>query len=381
MAKPRVFVSSTYYDLKYARERLERFIEAYNMEPVLFESDEVYFNPSQKTDISCYKEVESCHLMLLIVGGRYGSAASDPNNPEADKAKEKYNNEYVSITQKEYETAVNNNIPVLICVEKNVYGDYETYLRNKGNNPNSIIFAHTDDYKVFDFISILEKSAIKLFDKIEDIELYFSNQISGMLYTYLEQLRKQATRDGLKTTLEQIQTVSNSMQEMLNSIAEKIFKGEKGKYENLITQQQKDLIDFFFNIFEQNFIVTGAEFSLDIDSDKEKIYNTLKDTIFNRDILVKERQEESPYSIRLSYYLKTRKDFEHKMKDQCSHLFIFIDILKLYKPLYQILNKIEGNQALQTYFDRSLKKRISLALVHSRYRRRKDADGEPQMEQ
>lgn len=48
MAKPRVFVSSTYYDLKYARERLERFIEAYNMEPVLFESDEVYFNPSQK---------------------------------------------------------------------------------------------------------------------------------------------------------------------------------------------------------------------------------------------------------------------------------------------------------------------------------------------
>ena len=236
-------------------------------------------------------------------------------------------------------------------------------------------------YKVFDFISILEKSAIKLFDKIEDIELYFSNQISGMLYTYLEQLRKQATRDGLKTTLEQIQTVSNSMQEMLNSIAEKIFKGEKGKYENLITQQQKDLIDFFFNIFEQNFIVTGAEFSLDIDSDKEKIYNTLKDTIFNRDILVKERPEESPYSTRLSYYLKTRKDFEHKMKDQCSHLFIFIDILKLYKPLYQILDKIGGNQELQTYFDMSLKKRISLALVHSRYRRHKDADGEPQIKQ
>lgn len=50
MAKPRVFVSSTYYDLKYARERLERFIKSYNMEPVLFESDEVYFNPNRKID-------------------------------------------------------------------------------------------------------------------------------------------------------------------------------------------------------------------------------------------------------------------------------------------------------------------------------------------
>ena len=37
MAKPRVFVSSTYYDLKYVRERLNRFLMSYNMEPVLFE--------------------------------------------------------------------------------------------------------------------------------------------------------------------------------------------------------------------------------------------------------------------------------------------------------------------------------------------------------
>ena len=42
MAKPRVFVSSTYYDLKYVRERLERFISAYCFDPILFESDEVF---------------------------------------------------------------------------------------------------------------------------------------------------------------------------------------------------------------------------------------------------------------------------------------------------------------------------------------------------
>ena len=43
MAKPRVFLSSTYYDLKHVRERIERFLANFGMEPVLFESDNVTF--------------------------------------------------------------------------------------------------------------------------------------------------------------------------------------------------------------------------------------------------------------------------------------------------------------------------------------------------
>ena len=90
MAKPRVFVSSTYYDLKYVRERLERLISSYCFEPILFESDDVFFNPNIKLDASCYKEVENCHMMLLIVGGRYGSLASEQ--------KDQYEENYISIT-------------------------------------------------------------------------------------------------------------------------------------------------------------------------------------------------------------------------------------------------------------------------------------------
>ncbi|WP_208062181.1 DUF4062 domain-containing protein, partial [[Clostridium] scindens] len=43
MAKPRVFLSSTYYDLKHVRERIERFLVNFGMEPVLFENDNVTF--------------------------------------------------------------------------------------------------------------------------------------------------------------------------------------------------------------------------------------------------------------------------------------------------------------------------------------------------
>ena len=41
MAKPRVFVSSTYYDLKHIRDRPEAFIESFGYEPVLFESGDI----------------------------------------------------------------------------------------------------------------------------------------------------------------------------------------------------------------------------------------------------------------------------------------------------------------------------------------------------
>ena len=72
MAKPRVFLSSTYYDLKHVRERIERFLANFGMEPVLFENDNVTFEFNKP----CYNEVKTCQMMVLIVGGRYGSAAS-----------------------------------------------------------------------------------------------------------------------------------------------------------------------------------------------------------------------------------------------------------------------------------------------------------------
>lgn len=68
MAKPRVFISSTYYDLRHVRERIENFLSHFGMDPVLFESDNVTFEFNKPLDISCYNEVRLCHMMILIVG-------------------------------------------------------------------------------------------------------------------------------------------------------------------------------------------------------------------------------------------------------------------------------------------------------------------------
>ncbi len=44
MAKPRVFVSSTYYDLKHIRNSVETFIENLGYDAVLFESGDIPFH-------------------------------------------------------------------------------------------------------------------------------------------------------------------------------------------------------------------------------------------------------------------------------------------------------------------------------------------------
>ena len=37
--KPRIFVSSTFYDLKYVREDLSNFIKAHDFEPIMLEDE------------------------------------------------------------------------------------------------------------------------------------------------------------------------------------------------------------------------------------------------------------------------------------------------------------------------------------------------------
>jgi len=60
MATPRVFISSTYYDLKYIRENLKYFIKTLGYEPTLSEDGDVFYNPKKHTHDSCISEVPSC---------------------------------------------------------------------------------------------------------------------------------------------------------------------------------------------------------------------------------------------------------------------------------------------------------------------------------
>ena len=119
MAKPRVFISSTFYDLRQMRADLERFVKELGYEPVRNETGAIPYDKREKLETSAYREVELCDVLVAIVGGRYGSESLDDPG--------------YSISQAELRRALDRGIQVFIFVERGVLAEYSTYQLNKTN--------------------------------------------------------------------------------------------------------------------------------------------------------------------------------------------------------------------------------------------------------
>lgn len=249
---PRFFVSSTYYDLKHVRERLEKFIENYGFQPILFESDKVTYQHGKEIDQSAYFEVGLCHIMTLVIGGRYGSSSSQE---KTDEEKKVYDENYISITRKEFETATTKNIPILIFIDKNVYAEFQTYKENQdffdnppkdtSGNTKPFKFAHVDHVNIFKFIDLVKSKPIKTFDKVEEIEGYIKSQLSGMFYLYLESLKQTFEDKKILDTISELNNVTLRMNEMLTSVGKQILGEGKEEYESVINSQFEILADFY----------------------------------------------------------------------------------------------------------------------------------------
>lgn len=345
MAKPRVFVSSTYYDLKYVRERLNRFLLSYNMEPVLFEYDKVYYNPGGSPTSSCYKEIEGCHLMILIIGGRYGSL-------DKEQEREAYDSEYISVTQNEYKTAIEKGVPTMVFIDRNVYTEYKTYQNNKSKLPTDFKFAYVDDVKIFEFISKVGKGTVRDFDKVEDIEHYFAHQISGMLCEYLTGLQSNKEQEKIKTAVDEIKTVSSSMQNMINSIAGKVLGEQDEKYKEALFEQKKSLVDFFLELLRQN--VHWGTFAFDVAKEKLIELRTIfLDTILSKDNIT-EIKAITDWKSKWEAEQALCSLCEHKLNEAYEGAKVSIGFSHFEKQLFQIIDKITEDKRLRVYFNDKL---------------------------
>ena len=172
--KPRIFISSTFYDLKYMREDISNFVKAHDFDPIMFEDGDIGYTPGKNLDESCYETMKSADMVVLIIGGNYGSPATGENN---DSFKE-----YLSVTRKEFKTAADEGIPIYVFVDSDVYveyGIYESNIKNIEEQKVPISFKMTKDINVFRFIKeihSLGKIAITAFRKSSDIKDFLSKQ-------------------------------------------------------------------------------------------------------------------------------------------------------------------------------------------------------------
>jgi len=260
MARPKVFLSSTYYDLKYIRSSLENFIDSLSFESILSEKGHIAYSPEIPLDESCYREVGNADIFIIIIGGRYGSE----KNVGKEKKDTKFFDRYESITKHEYKSAVNRDVPTYILIEKSVYSEYEIFLKNKNNE--SINYVHVDSINIFyfieDILSQTRKNPVHQFDKYSDIEAWLKEQWAGLFRELLNQRSKQTQITSLASQVHQLEEINKTLKRYLEEVISKVLPDvSKELIENestrleianqiSILEKYEDIINFsdFWNI-------------------------------------------------------------------------------------------------------------------------------------
>jgi hypothetical protein len=241
MAKPRIFVSSTYYDLKYIRDGIEAFITSIGYEAILFEKGGIAFHPDKALEDSCYQEVEGADMLILIVGGRYGSLSRE-DEEKVTANPEEYIGRIRSITNKEYESARARDIPTFIFIDQNVFAEHRTYLENKVNK--TIRYAHVDNASIYEMVDdiILQKKAnfIKPFSNLEDITQWLRDQWAGIFADLLKRRSSNEKIRNIETQISDLTAVVSALKSYSETIIKQIDKPGSAK---IIRATNKNLND------------------------------------------------------------------------------------------------------------------------------------------
>lgn len=201
MAKPRVFISSTFYDLKQIRADLDNFIRSLGYDVVRNEEGAIPYEKDFRLEEYCYKEINSIDILVAIIGGRFGSVSA---------ADERY-----SISNTEIKTAIEHNKQVYIFIDKEVDSEYYTYLGNKDSDfSKNIKYAHVDNIKIYQFIeeirSLKRNNVIHAFSSSSDIINFLKEQWAGLFQRFLQNKTNEAEFDALK----QLHTSLNTLKEL-----------------------------------------------------------------------------------------------------------------------------------------------------------------------
>ena len=173
MAKPRIFISSTFYDLRQIRSDIDLFIETLGYEAIRNEEGDIPYGKEEALEEYCYNEIKSIDILISIIGGRFGTEAKQ--------------NAY-SISQTELRKALKEKKQVYIFIDKNVLLEYETYQLNK--DKEDVKYKFVDNIKIYQFIeevkNLNSNNNIKGFETATEITRYLKEQFAGLFQRFLE---------------------------------------------------------------------------------------------------------------------------------------------------------------------------------------------------
>lgn len=242
MAKPRIFISSTFYDLRQVRSDLDTFIENLGYDPVRNEEGDIPYGKDEALEEYCYKEIKAVDILVSIIGGRFGSESKRNNS---------------SISQIELKTALKENKQVYIFIEKNVLSEYETYLINKDNA--SMKYRYVDDVRIYQFIEEVKNlnanNNIKGFETASDITKYLKEQFAGLFQRFLEE----QTRIKEVSLIRNLEKTAQTLNKLVNFLSDE----NKGQAEEInkilminhpLTETLRTKLDIPYNFYIEGFV-------------------------------------------------------------------------------------------------------------------------------
>ena len=184
MPSPRVFISSTYVDLADIRHVVEEYFKELLYETVTFERGGIHFDSRKPLDLSCYDAVKDCDMMVLIIGGRYGSPSSDGNSSSDGRSQN-------SVTKAEYLEALSAGIPIVTFVKQAVLNEYYSYA-NQGRQQRKEFRPKTVD-------NVLVFQLIKEILELRTNNLLIEYQTVPEILQYLKKATASLVHDAMKS--------------------------------------------------------------------------------------------------------------------------------------------------------------------------------------
>lgn len=213
MARPRVFVSSTCYDLASERDSLIDFCHSFGFDVVLSERGDVFFHPDLHTHEACVSEISSCHILVLIVGGRFGGKYV------TDSKK--------SITNAEYSAAKNGDLPVFSFIKQDVLQDHNVWQRNKQKPfAKEIIYPSIDKQEhaqdIFNFIDEVRLSknnnAYFPFNLPREIHEHLRKQWASLFLEALNHRNLSKKISGTQDSIAKLSSVAQRIEDLTKSM-------------------------------------------------------------------------------------------------------------------------------------------------------------------
>lgn len=209
MAKPRIFISSTFFDLRQVRADLERFILEIGYESVRNETGSIPYGKDLPLEDYCYKEISGIDILVGLIGGRFGSTSSHGD---------------YSITQAEIRTALEQNKNVYIFIQKNVHSEYQTYLINKENNTTK--YKYADDIRIYKFIeeiySLPKNNTIQSFETAQDIIHFLREQWAGLFRDLLNENNQKLANETIAKQVNELSAISSTLKTYMENVLQNV---------------------------------------------------------------------------------------------------------------------------------------------------------------